>query len=44
MNQLDSTRVVKWEWVGGWVGEHPHRSRGEEEGLGGLWRENWEGG
>jgi len=21
--------VVRWEWVGGWVGEHPHRSRGE---------------
>jgi hypothetical protein len=22
--------------VGGWVEEHPHRSRGREDGLGGL--------
>jgi hypothetical protein len=22
--------------VGGWVGEHPHRSRGKEEGIGGV--------
>ena len=22
--------------VGGWVGEHPHRSRGREDGKGGV--------
>ena len=22
--------------VGGWVGEHPHRSRGREDGIGGF--------
>jgi hypothetical protein len=25
--------------VGGWVEEHPHRSRGREDGRGGLWEE-----
>ena len=23
--------------VGEWVGEHPHRSRGREDGIGGFW-------
>jgi hypothetical protein len=26
--------------VGGWVLEHPHRSRGREDGIRGLQREN----
>jgi len=26
------------EWVGGWVGEHPHRSRGREDGTASFWR------
>jgi hypothetical protein len=28
------------EWGGrnGWVGEHPHRSRGREDQIGGFWR------
>ena len=26
--------------VGGWVEEHPHRSRGREDGIGGFWE--WE--
>jgi hypothetical protein len=31
--------------VGGWVEEHPHRSRGREDGIGGLWEgRNWERG
>jgi len=30
--------------VDGQLGKHPHRSRGMEEGLGGLWRGNWETG
>jgi hypothetical protein len=29
--------------VGGQVGEHPHRGKEQEEWLGGLWKENWEG-
>jgi hypothetical protein len=24
--------------VSGWVGEHPHRSKGKEDGIGGFWR------
>jgi hypothetical protein len=27
-----------WEWVGGWVEEHPHRRSGRRDGIGGLWR------
>jgi hypothetical protein len=23
--------------MGGWVEEHPHRSRGREDGIGGFW-------
>jgi len=30
--------------VGGWVGEHPHRSRGRRDRIGGLQRGNQEGG
>jgi hypothetical protein len=30
--------------VGGWVGEHPHRSRGREDGIGGFQRGNLEKG
>jgi hypothetical protein len=33
--------------VGGWVGEHPHRGKGEGQranGMGRLWMGNWEGG
>jgi hypothetical protein len=30
--------------VGGWVGEHPHRSRGREDGIGGLQKGNQERG
>ena len=26
----------------GWVGEHPHRTKGREEGIGGLQRRNQE--
>ena len=25
--------------VGGWVGEHPHRSSGREDGIGGFQKE-----
>jgi hypothetical protein len=28
----------------GWVGEHLHRSKGREGGIGGFWRENRERG
>ena len=28
--------------AGRWVGEHPHRSRGREDGIGGFWRRNQE--
>jgi len=24
----------------GWLGKHPHRSRGREDGIGGFWRGN----
>jgi hypothetical protein len=27
----------RWEWVIGWVEEHPHRNRGREDGIGGFW-------
>lgn len=27
----------------GWVGEHPHRSRGMGYGIRGFWRGNWKG-
>jgi hypothetical protein len=27
------------EWVGGWVGEHPHRGRGRGDGIEGF---QWE--
>ena len=27
----------------GWVGEHPHRSRGMGNGIRGFWRGNWKG-
>ena len=30
--------------VGGWVGEHPHRSRGRADGIGVFGRGNWEWG
>jgi hypothetical protein len=26
--------VGRWEWVGGWVKDYPHRSRGREDGIG----------
>ena len=29
------TAVGGWGWLGGW-GEHPHRSRGREDGKGGV--------
>ena len=32
------------EGVGGWVGEHPHRSRGRRDGIEGFQRGNWEWG
>ena len=28
-----NSRVLKLEWVGGWVGEHPHRGRGRRDGI-----------
>ena len=28
--------------VSGWVGENPHRSRGEEDGIGDFQGGNWE--
>lgn len=30
----------RWEGVGGWVGDHPHRGRGREDGISGFWRGN----
>jgi hypothetical protein len=30
--------------VGGWVGEHPQRSRGRRDGIGCFWKGNWERG
>jgi hypothetical protein len=30
--------------MSGWVGEHSHRSRGRENGIGGFWRGNQEWG
>lgn len=39
-------RAVRKEWDSG-VEEHPHRDKGEGkrgDGLGGLWRGNWEEG
>ena len=30
--------------VGGWIGEHPHRGKGEESEEGGLWKGDWERG
>jgi hypothetical protein len=30
--------------VGEWVGEHPHRGKGEGDGMGVVWRGNREGG
>ena len=35
-----NARAVRWERVGGWVQEHPHKSMGEGEWDGGLWRGN----
>jgi hypothetical protein len=35
-----NARAVRQEWVGGWVGEHLHRSKGDARG--GLQRGNWE--
>jgi len=35
--------VGRWEGVGGRVEEQPHR-RGKRDGIGGLWKGNWEGG
>ena len=39
-----NARVVRWEWVGGWVGKHPHRSWGRDYGEGVLQRGNSEEG
>ena len=40
--------AVGWEWVGGWVGKHPHRGTLEggegRYGMGRFWRSNKEGG
>jgi len=36
--------VVRWEWVGRWVGEHPYRSIGRGDGILGFQRGNWERG
>ena len=33
----DDTRV-RQECIGGQVGEHPHRGKGEEDGVGGSWK------
>ena len=30
---VGESRAGRWEWVG----EHPHRSRGREDGTGGFW-------
>jgi hypothetical protein len=30
-------RVETWEWVGGWMEEHPHRIRGREDVIGCFW-------
>jgi hypothetical protein len=27
-------KAGRWEWVGGWVEEHLHRSRRKEDGIG----------
>jgi hypothetical protein len=29
---------------GGWMEEHPHRNRGRGDGIGDLWKGNWERG
>ena len=31
---IGESRAGRWEWMGGWVEEHPHRSRGREDGMG----------
>jgi hypothetical protein len=32
-----------WEaGIGGWVGEHPHRSRRKADGIEGFLERNWE--
>jgi hypothetical protein len=36
-------RVGRWQWVGGWVEEHPHRSRGREDVIGGFWEDGKQG-
>jgi hypothetical protein len=36
MPQCRGTEGGRWEWVGGWVEEHPHRSRGREDRIGGF--------
>jgi hypothetical protein len=30
------SRAGRWEWVGWWVEEHSHRSRGRGNGIGGI--------
>jgi len=39
-----TVRSRRWECVGGWVGEYPHRRRGKEDGIGILRMRIWERG
>jgi len=39
-----TVRARRWEGIGGWLGEHPHRSRGRRNGIGDFRRGNWERG
>jgi hypothetical protein len=33
---MGNDRVGRQEWVGGWVGEHPHKIRGVWNGIEGF--------
>jgi hypothetical protein len=36
MPSVGESRAGRQEWVGGWVEDHPHRSRGKEFWVGGF--------
>jgi hypothetical protein len=37
MPQCRGIKGGRWEWVGRWVEEHPHRIRGREDVIGCFW-------
>jgi len=42
-NQWEEKGMSGWRGRKGWVsGEHPHRSKGRADGIGGLWMGNQE--